>query len=332
MVRHRRLPPREETTVAWAGGHDKDPAGGSPWAVQNRRSWATLARMMQLGPFELVSVVTGSIRLDGGAMFGVVPKALWKNVTHVDDANRIPLSTRTLLAVDRARTRVMLVDTGCGTKWSPKLADRFAIRYDTRAIPQALSSMGLSTEDVTDVVITHLHFDHNGGLTDWFDERDGPTCPRYPNAKHWIHAKHWEHAHNPNHKDRASFLKEDFAALADAGLLCLVEGEHPDPPLEGVEWFVSHGHTPYQLHPIIGSEAGRVLFIGDLAPTVAHLRLNWVMAYDVAPLETIAEKEAVFRRCFDEGLLLAFPHDPAIGGVAIEGTIERPIVAKSLAL
>ena len=288
--------------------------------------------MLKIEPYELYSVVNGSIRLDGGAMFGVVPKVLWQEVTDVDDANRILLKTRTLLAVDRSERRVILVDTGCGSKWTPEQADRFAIHYDPQAIPNALASAGLSTDDITDVVITHLHFDHNGGLTEWFDDPDGPTTLRYPNARHWVHRQHWEHANHPHLKDRASFLEEDFVALGDGGVLQFVEGDDPAPPFDGVEWLISHGHTPCQLHPVFGSGDQRLLFVGDLVPTVAHLRLSWVMAYDLQPLETIREREAIYRRCIDEGLLLAFPHDPSVGGIAIDGSIQRPIVSRTLPL
>ena len=287
---------------------------------------------MKMGSYELHSIVTGSVRLDGGAMFGVVPKVLWDKVTDVDDLNRISLATRTLLAVDRAQRRVILADTGCGTKWTKDRAERFAIEYDRDAIATALTSMGLSTDDVTDVVITHLHFDHNGGITDWFDEPDGPTCLRYPNARHWVHKEHWEHAHNPTAKDRASFLTQDFGQLADSRMLQLVEGEHPHPPFDGIEWFISCGHTPYQLHPIFVAGDARLMFVGDLVPTVAHLPIAWVMAYDLEPLRTMAEREAVYRRCLDDGLMLAFPHDPTVGGVVIDGTVERPIVEHSLPL
>ncbi len=288
--------------------------------------------MLKIDPFELYSVVTGTIRLDGGAMFGVVPKVLWEKVADADEFNRILLTTRTLLAVDRSQGRVMVVDTGCGTKWAPDQAQRYAVQYDAEAIPGALTRVGLSVDDVTDVVITHLHFDHNGGLTYWYDEPGGPTRLRYPKARHWVHRTHWEHAQKPYAKDRASFLREDFAALADGEVLRFVEGNDPKGPFDGVEWLVSHGHTVCQLHPILGSGAERLLFAGDLVPTVAHLRLGWVMAYDVLPLTTISEKEAIFRRCIDGGLLLAFPHDPRAGGVAIDGAVERPIVTRTLSL
>jgi glyoxylase-like metal-dependent hydrolase (beta-lactamase superfamily II) len=288
--------------------------------------------MLKIEPFDVYSVVNGSVWLDGGAMFGVVPKALWESVTEVDERNRILLKTRTLLAVDRSRSRVILTDTGCGTKWSRDKADRFGIWYDPEAIPSALASLGLAATDVTDVFISHLHFDHNGGLTCWEDQPEGPTRPTFPRARHWVHRGHWEHAHQPSVKDRASFLVEDYDVLEQEGLLRFVEGVDPDPPFDGVTWFVSNGHTPYQLHPVFGVGPERLMFIGDLVPTAAHLRLSWVMAYDLQPMTTIAERESIYRRCLNEGLLLAFPHDPETGGVAIEGTVEKPVVARKLLL
>lgn len=308
-------------------------------------TWAELPLSLEIGahcgivglvitanPFELYSIVNGTIRLDGGAMHGVVPRVLWEKVSDVDALNRILLATRTLLAIDRKAKRTVLVDTGCGSKWSPKDADRYGIMSDAEAIPRALAAAGLSADDVTDLVITHLHFDHCGGLTDWFDDPGGRTTLRYPSARHWIHRGHWQHANDPSFKDRASFLEQDFTALADAGVLEFVEGDKPAPTIPGVEWFVSHGHTPFQLHPIFGTGHERVLFAGDIVPTVAHLRLGWVMAYDVAPMTTICEKQAIYRRCHEDGLSLAFPHDPSVGGAVLDGTVERPIVARALDL
>ena len=289
-----------------------------------------MADMLQIGNWEIHSVKNGSIRLDGGSMFGVVPKALWQKVAKPDALNRIHLATRTLLAIDRSNGRVVLVDTGCGTKWTQEKAARFAIRFDAEAIPKALGSADLSVEDVTDVVITHLHFDHNGGLTEWAKEPGGPTRLCYPNARHWIHRKHWEHANEPHIKDRASFLIEDFAALADTHALHCLEGDTPDPPCPGLRWEVTHGHTPYQLHPVFGSGRECLLFVGDIVPTVAHLPLGWVMAYDMEPMATIAEKQRVYRRCLSEGLVLAFPHDPQAGAVAIGAPPGRPTVVRTL--
>jgi len=288
--------------------------------------------MLKVGSFEVQSVVTGSVRLDGGAMFGVVPKVLWEKVTDVDNLNRILLATRALLAVDREHGRVVLADTGCGTKWTAELAARFGVHFDPDAIPNALKVMGLSAADVTDVVITHLHFDHAGGMTYWYDEPDGPTRLYYPQARHWVHRAHWGHANNPHHKDRASFIAADFAGLEHGGNLTLVEGDGFLPAFDGVEWFVSHGHTPGQLHPVFGAGGERLVFAGDLCPTMAHLRLAWVMAYDMEPVSTIREKETILHRCIEDGWFLAFPHDPKVGGVALEGPVERPIVARALSL
>jgi glyoxylase-like metal-dependent hydrolase (beta-lactamase superfamily II) len=250
----------------------------------------------------------------------------------VDDQNRILLATRTLLVVDRKQERVIIADTGNGPKWSKEKAERFAIRHDPEAISRSLAAIGLRTEDVTDVVVTHLHFDHNGGLTRWFDDPGGRVTLCFPHARHWIHKTHWEHAQHPHLKDRASFLPEDFAALGEAGVLEFVDGENPLSTIPGIEWFVSHGHTPFHLHPIVTDGDQRLLFVGDLAPTVAHLRLAWVMAYDLFPLTTITEKQFIFRNAIENGWLLAFAHDPNVPGVSLSGTVDRPIVVHALEL
>jgi glyoxylase-like metal-dependent hydrolase (beta-lactamase superfamily II) len=265
-------------------------------------------------------------------MFGVVPKVLWAGLTTPDERNRIPLATRTLLAVDRGTRRVVLVDTGCGTKWAAREAERYAIQHDAAAIPTALRSLGLNMDDVSDVVVTHLHFDHNGGLTEWVGEAGGATRLVFPNARHWLHERHEAHAREPHLKDRASFLPEDFAILADSKCLSRVHGNNPSPPFEGMEWLVSQGHTPFQLLPCFVAGDQRLQFVGDLFPTVAHLRPTWVMAYDVEPMRTIDEKSSIVRNCLKSGVLLAFAHEPGCAAVKIEGPVERPIVVQSLDL
>ncbi|MFQ5461945.1 MAG: MBL fold metallo-hydrolase [Phycisphaerae bacterium] len=288
--------------------------------------------MLRIGRWEIRSVVNGTIRLDGGAMFGVVPKVLWAPRADVDDQNRILLATRTVLAIDRERGRVVLVDTGCGSKWSRDKAARYGIRVDLEAIPAALAEAGFSESDVTDVVISHLHFDHNGGLTDWTGTPGGPTRWHYPQARHWIHRGHWDHAHAPHRKDRPSFLKEDFSVLRETDRLRFVEGDGTEADADGLRWFVSHGHTPHQLHPIFEGDDAHLLFAGDIVPTSAHLGLGWVMAYDVEPMRTIEEKRMLFERCLEERTFLAFPHDPSIGGVVLAGSASRPEIGRTLDL
>lgn len=283
--------------------------------------------MLRIGRYELYSIITGTFRLDGGAMFGVVPKVLWGNAVEFDEANRIFLATRTLLAADREEKRVILADTGCGTKWTKEHAARFAIEHNHDAIPNALSAIGMSIDDVTDIIVTHLHFDHNGGLTEWFDDPGGPTVLRFPKARHWIHKNQWDHAHHPNYKDRASYLKEDFDGLENGGVLRFVEGDQPETPWPGVEWFISHGHTPYQLHPVFATDEEELIWTGDLVPTVAHLRLPWVMAYDLQPMRTIEEKTRLFERALGKPVTLAFPHDPQLAAARIDGKPEKPIVS-----
>ena len=287
---------------------------------------------MKVDPFEISSIVSGSLRLDGGAMFGVVPKTLWHDKVEVDEDNRILLATRTLLAVNQTAGQVVVVETGCGSKWSGKLKERFGIEFRPQALDDALAARDLSRNDVTDVIISHLHFDHNGGLTDWADEPGGATKLRFPRAKHWVHRNHWQHALNPTPRDRASFLIEDFGVLADSPLLELVESDEPACALEGIEWFVSHGHTPYQLHPVFGTGARKLLFLGDMVPTLNHLPSAWVMAYDLLPLSSVEEKEALYRRCQAEELILAFPHDPQHAAVQVDTTTGHPVVTTAVDL
>ncbi len=287
--------------------------------------------MLRVGRYQVQSVVTGSFRLDGGAMFGVVPKVLWGKSTAPDDENRISLATRTLLMVDKAAGRIIITDTGCGTKWRPEDATRFAIQHDGSAITRVLNALGATEDDVTDVIVTHLHFDHNGGITDWADETRQRAIPRYRKAKHWIHRRQWDHANRPTPKDRASYFPEDFKAIEEANLFHFVEDEEPAAPFPDVDWFLSKGHTPYQLLPMVSGDGKSIVFTGDAIPTSAHLRTPWVMAYDLYPLTTIAEKERMLTLAIEREAMLAFPHDPKVGFASIGGTVDRPMLKEVLA-
>lgn len=288
--------------------------------------------MIRAGRFQILSVINGHCRLDGGAMFGVVPKVVWQKKAPADDMNRILLAMRTLVAVDEDARKVVLVDTGAGNKWSPEEAGRFAITHDPNALADALEPLGLTEADVTDVVIAHLHFDHAGGMTLWKDEPGGEIGIRFANARHWVHEKHLEHARNPSGRDSASFFAHDFEPLDEAGLLQTVSGDDPEPPFEGMRWHLSHGHTPYQLLPWFQDDEHPLLFVGDMIPTVAHLPPAWVMGYDLYPLTTLAEKQRVLQMCAERSLRLAFPHDPEAGGVEVEMDSGRPKVSCTLNL
>lgn len=292
-----------------------------------RRAFATLPTMFHADPFDVYSVPTGTLRLDGGAMFGVVPKVLWSKSSPADELNRIALATRSLVAVDRKDGRIIVADTGCGPKWSAADAARYAVSFDPGPLDQLLASLGVDRDSVTDVIVTHLHFDHNGGLTEWEDDPDGPTRLRFPEARHWVHRKHWDHAHNPHVKDRASFFPHDFAALANSPMLQLVEGDEPPGPARGWTWLLSHGHTPYHLHVRFGVDQ-QVVFVGDMVPTIAHLRPAWVMAYDMQPTRTIDEKQKLLADAIARRTVLAFAHDPIHAAVRIDGVVDRPIVSE----
>jgi len=288
--------------------------------------------MLQVGPWRIQSVVTGHVRLDGGAMFGVVPRVVWERLTPPDEKHRILLATRTLLAVHDRAQRVVLVDTGTGHKWEPALAERYGVEPIPAAIEAALARLDLGPDDVTDLVVTHLHFDHCGGMTEWEAAPGGATRLRFPKARHWITRRHWDHARAPTLRDRASFFPHDFAALEPAGVLAFVDDPHQAEGIPDVNWQISSGHTPGQLLPRFNGGSGErdVLFVGDLVPTTAHLPPAWVMAYDLVPLTTLAERVALWKQCREDDFLVTFPHDPQHGIVRLAFEQDRPQIGEVL--
>lgn len=287
--------------------------------------------MLEVGRYEIRTIETGRFRLDGGAMFGVVPRVLWERVAPADERHRIQLAMRSLVLVDRGAGRVIVVDTGAGHKWDDVERDRFAFEVPERSLEAGLARAGIRPEDVTDIVVTHLHFDHNGGLTEWSDGPGSSLRVRFPKARHWVHAGHLAHAQRPTEKDRASFLARDFEPLVSGGRFDLLEGESPACPFPGVEWNVVHGHTPYQLLPVVVGDGVRVEYLGDLVPTFAHLPVPWVMAYDNEPLKTLVEKRALLRRCAEGDVIVVSEHDPEIGGARLEVS-GRPAVRERVDL
>lgn len=244
-------------------------------------------------------------RLDGGAMFGIVPKPLWERSCPADQKNRIAMGCQCLLL--RRPGRVVVVDAGMGTKWEPKAREIYALESKhAEPVAFALKAHGLSPDEVTDVVITHLHFDHAGGLTR-LDPNTGALVPTFPKARHWVQADHLDWARSPTEKDRGSFPPENFEPLAKADLLHLVRGEQC--LMSGLQVMPLFGHTHAMMGLLIEGDTP-IFYPADLIPMSAHLHLPFIMAYDIAPLVSLEEKKRLLARAVSEGWELIFEHEP----------------------
>lgn len=260
---------------------------------------------MKLGDLEFHILHDGELRLDGGAMFGVVPKPLWEKKMPADARNRILLGMNCLLI--RAAKEIVLVETGAGNKWDARTQDIFGVGVGRR-LPEHLAAHGVVPADVTLVVNTHLHFDHCGWNTHMVD---GCAKPFFPNATYVVQREELEHARHPTEKDRASFLGENFLPIEEAGKWQLLESDTMIAP--GVELVRVPGHTGnMQCVLLHGGEGERAIFFADLVPTAAHLALPWIMAYDLYPLTTLENKKRWIPRAAREGWLALFAHDPQI--------------------
>jgi glyoxylase-like metal-dependent hydrolase (beta-lactamase superfamily II) len=268
---------------------------------------------MTVGPYRLHEVLAGQLRLDGGAMFGIIPRPLWEGRIPPDDRGRIPLAMRCLLL--ESSDRLILIDSGLGDKYDDKFADIYGVDQESSNLLASLQQAGFAREDVTDVILTHLHFDHCGGSTR--RGASGELEVTFPNARHHVQRAHWDWAHE-SPREQASFLTENLAPLAEAGVLHFVDGEQE--LFDGVSLHVVNGHTRGQQLVRIHDGRQQVLFAADLLPTAAHVPLLWVMAYDVAPLDTIREKEVLLEQAAAEGWLVVFEHDVRHAAGRIEKT------------
>jgi glyoxylase-like metal-dependent hydrolase (beta-lactamase superfamily II) len=259
--------------------------------------------MLTLGDARLTMLNGGNFRLDGGAMHGVVPKTLWSKLVSCDAHNRCEYTTRCLLI--EVGGRRILVETGNGDKFPPKLKDIYGIDHD-RSIGGALREAGLEADAIDTVVMTHLHFDHSGGTTR--KTASGALEPVFKRAKHVVQRLEWEDATHPHERNRASYLGENIGPLGEAGLLQIVDGETEIAP--GVRVVPTPGHTRGHQSVLVGPADGpKALFLGDVVPTAVHTRLPWVMAYDLDPARTLETKRALFRRAVEEDWLLLWGHD-----------------------
>lgn len=267
--------------------------------------------MRRFGRFQLAAVSAGRFALDGGAMFGIVPKPLWTRYVPADEANRIDLALRPLLIVDESVTPVrrVLVDTGIGDKFEAKQQAQFKIEAPEGGVRAALQAMGVEPDGITDVVITHLHWDHAGGATE--RAPDGTYRPTFANATYHVQRRAWKWAEHPTERDAGSFRLADYEPIATSGQLHLLNG--PTELFPGVSLILSEGHTvAQQLVLLDGGADGKLLYCGDVIPTHAHLRLAWVMGYDLYPLTTLEEKKLLLAQGLEEGWTLFFEHDPKV--------------------
>lgn len=260
---------------------------------------------MKIGKYDLYSVETSEFGLDGGAMFGIIPKPVWEKKVSADELNRVNMVTRSLLLVSDEKK--ILIDTGNGTKWEEKYKQIYDINTDQYNIEKSLGKYGFSSEQITDVICTHMHFDHIGGNT---KIKSGEVVPTFPNAKYWISEKNWKLANHPSQKDAGSFIEHDWKVLAENQMIEIIDGREPF--IEGIETIVTHGHTPGLLHPIVSDGSNKLFYGADIFPMVAHIPIPWVMAYDVQPVVTMEEKQKLLQKMEREDWILFFEHDPHV--------------------
>lgn len=261
--------------------------------------------MPSIGSYQLHTIETGRFALDGGAMFGIVPKPLWQKKIDADELNRIPLKARCLLL--EGNGKLILIDNGIGNKYDPKFASIYAVDDETENLDASLGVLGFSKQDITDVILTHLHFDHCGGSTR-FNGNKAEVA--FENATFHVQKDHWDWAQRSNAREKASFLPENLHPLRASGQLNLISGSFDLFP--GVELIPVGGHTRAMQLIRVHDEARSLLFTADLLPTHAHLLPAWNMGYDLWPMTTIEEKNRILKRATDEEWCLFFEHDPTV--------------------
>ncbi|UII81621.1 MBL fold metallo-hydrolase [Flagellimonas sp. CMM7] len=253
-------------------------------------------------------VETGNFKLDGGAMFGVVPKSIWNRTNPADSNNMIDIAARSLLIQDG--DRLILIDSGMGNKQSEKFFSYY-YQWGDHSLDNSLNELGFHRDDITDVFMTHLHFDHCGGSVQWNHDRTGYE-PAFKNARFWTNQAHWEWATNPNAREKASFLKENLLPMQESGQLHFVQ-RNDSSFLEKSELgfgilFVD-GHTEKQMLPHISYKGKNIIFVADLIPTVGHIPLPYVIGYDTRPLLTLNEKAKFLNNTVESNSFLFFEHD-----------------------
>jgi glyoxylase-like metal-dependent hydrolase (beta-lactamase superfamily II) len=270
-----------------------------------------LVETRHVGRLRVHALQAGGLKLDGGAMFGVVPKPLWERRIPADARNRIQLGMRCLLV--EHDLGLVLVDTGLGNKEDAKFTDIYGVENagvsGRSQLEDGLASLGHTPDDVRLVINTHLHFDHAGGNT--FADREGRVALSFPKARYAVQAGEYHYATHLNERTAGSYFARNYVPVHEAGRLDLVDGERELAP--GIRLLRTPGHVPHHQSVLVESDGDRALFIGDLVPTAAHVPLPWIMGYDVEPLVTLESKRRVLREALDERWLVVLEHDAEVG-------------------
>ncbi|MDA3819805.1 MAG: MBL fold metallo-hydrolase [Candidatus Delongbacteria bacterium] len=251
---------------------------------------------------KVYSIETGNFKVDGGAMFGVVPKVLWERLYPADEQNLCPCAVRSMLIVDGDRK--MLIDTGIGNKLHEDFAKHYHM-FGSDNLITSLENIGVKPEDITDVILTHLHFDHCGGTTD--RNTQGELFMVFPNANVMVSRAQWESAKNPNLREKPAFLEENIIPLKTSGKLKLIDG--PGMLTDNVELRLYNGHTKGLICVLVNTGDKRLVFAGDLLPGMQYIRLPYISAYDIEPVTTLNEKQALLEEVYNNGDVLFFQHD-----------------------
>jgi len=252
----------------------------------------------------LHTIDTGFFKLDGGAMFGVVPKSIWQKLNPADENNLCNWALRCLLIEDAGR--LILVDTGLGDKQDAKFFSHYYLSGDV-TMDGSLAKLGFDRDDITDVFLTHLHFDHVGGAI----AREGENLvPAFKNATYWSNQQHWDWAVNPNEREKASFLKENILPIQESGQLKFIPVEDNVKFTDHIQVKFVYGHTDAMMLPLISYKGREILYTADLLPSVGHIPLPYIMAYDMFPMKTLAEKKIIFAEAVEKNYILYLEHDP----------------------
>lgn len=277
---------------------------------------------------QLYSINSGYFKLDGGAMFGVVPKSIWNKLNPADENNLCSWAMRCLLIEEG--NRLLLVDTGIGDKQDAKFFSHYHL-HGSDTLDKSLAAHGFHRNDITDVLLTHLHFDHCGGSIIRAGER---LIPAFPNARYWSNRNHWAWATQPNDREKASFLRENILPIEESGQLAFLEyptdallaqpetGLIPQPVegIAGLSFLVAGGHTDGMMLPVIAYKGRQIVYLADLMPSVAHLPLPYVMGYDMFPLTTLLEKKRLLEEAVKQDWVLFFEHDPVLECCTVANT------------